>query len=1492
MKTATIIKPLYIAAVLLLMSSLHASNGAHLHATSSSNVEKESHLFFTENKGQWESSTAFKARLTPGYIDFNQDHFHVVFYNENIHEMMHQPNRTVSIHISGHAFNIRFIGASDQVQFVKKGATSFYYNYFLGNDSSRWASQVYSYNTIRYKNIYSGIDIEIQGNDDKITYDYYIAPGANPAQIKVRYEGVDQLQVKNGVLYYQTTACKVSESKPYAYQIVQGKKQEVKCRYVLQNNEVFFEFPNGYNLQYELVIDPTLVFSSYTGSTADNFGFTATYDNSGNLYAGGNVFSGGYPLVGAFMTSFMGGTFDMGISKFNATGTALLYSTYLGGNGDDRPHSLIVDNSDNLYVYGSSNSSDYPTVAAFDPSYNGLHDIVISRFNASGIALLTSTYIGGSGGDGFIDGHALVKNYSDESRGEIFIDIAGNVYVVSYTNSSNFPVTPGVIQSTLRGGIDGVVMKFNAAISSRFFSTYLGGSSNDVCNSVKVDSLGNIFVAGGTASNDFPVVAGSFDNSFNGFIDGYLMKLNNSGTVRLAGTFLGTANYDQAYFIDLDRFGNVYAMGQTEGTYPVVAAVYSNAGGRQFIHKLDNNLSATIMSTVFGSGTNINISPTAFLVDRCDNIYVSGWGGNVNSGFAGGATTGLRVTADAYQSTTDGSDFYFIVLERNALGLLYATYFGGNASTGEHVDGGTSRFDREGVIYEAICAGCGGNSLFPTTPGVWSNTNNSSNCNLAALKFEMNLAGTNVEVNASPRATGCVPLTVNFTSVLTNVRTVQWYFGDGGTSTVRNPTHTYMDTGTFTVMLVGIDSTSCNIADTAYLTVFVDDDSVTANFMPNLIVDCYTRRLFAYTSNYPTTAYTWNISDGFTSSNDTIIHTLPAPGTYTISLKVEDPNSCNGLQLVTRNITIEPIVNINVALSDTAGCFPLTINFNNTTASPRSYLWDFGDGDTSTIKSPTHTYTEGGVYTVTLYFIDTTTCNNTDTFQATITVYNDTVTPLFDINRIFYGCDSVGVQVQSFNTDADRVWWYFGDGTVSNSLSDFHIYRDSGLYQIIYVVLDSSKRCRIIDTVNEYVSLDPLDAVFTVSDTNACVPATILFTDASPFVLSTNYWSFGDGTWDTGRVVTHTYTAVDTWSIIHIIIDSSVCNFADTAYGSIRTRNDSSVASFTSTVLNNCDSALIISFTNTSINALQFEWDFGDGTGSTLANPTHTWTLPGTYTVRMISIDTTRCHPRDTAYTTVRLRPNAIADFEMLPVACSGVGVQLNNLSNPNAQFIWYFSDGDTSYTFEPFHIFTDPGTYTVTMIIYDTSACDLFDTVEQSISILAFPIANFAMDRDSFYYAEPIQFTNQSQNFTDVIWYFGNGDSSTTENPLYTYAQIHEQQPCIVAYIEGTSCADTFCRDIYINFEPRIGVPNAFTPNGDGINDVIRVEGAGIIELQFMIFNRWGEKVFETRDQAVGWDGVYKAQMQEMEVFAYTVKARFLDDTRKVLTGNITLLK
>ena len=313
-------------------------------------------------------------------------------------------------------------------------------------------------------------------------YDFIVHAGGNVNDIKISYEGTDEMNVSNSCVHIKTSVGEIIEAPPFSYQKTDWNIAQVKCKYELNNNLLKFKLIENYNSSKDLIIDPTLVFSTYTGSTADNFGYTATYDDAGNLYMGGYVntvqFGGAYPTTaGAFQIAFGGGTStsgiqfpcDMGITKFNATGTALIYSTYLGGNDNETPHSLFVNTNNQLCVYGRTYSPNFPvTAGAYDPTYNGDADMSVTVFNLNGTALIGSTYIGGTGMDGvnydpteYLLGN-LKFNYGDDARGEIICDLANNIYVGSCTYSSNFPVTPGAFQTAYGGMQDGCVFKLNA----------------------------------------------------------------------------------------------------------------------------------------------------------------------------------------------------------------------------------------------------------------------------------------------------------------------------------------------------------------------------------------------------------------------------------------------------------------------------------------------------------------------------------------------------------------------------------------------------------------------------------------------------------------------------------------------------------------------------------------------------------------------------------------------------------------------------------------------------------------------------------------------------------------------------------------------------------------------------------------------------------------------------------------------------------------------
>lgn len=812
-------------------------------------------LEFVENKGQWHSDVWFRSQLAGADMWLErQSVMFVVFHPQQMKEFSQY--KTLSYEerqrwgvpsglIDAFAFRIQFQDANVQAQPIAENQLSHYYNFFLGNDPSRWASEVKVFATVKYDDIYTGIDCVIGEQDGLLKFDFHLEPGAEVHQIRLRFEGVKRLNLAaDGSLRVHLPFHSVQFRKPFAYQRIDGKVFEVFCEYRIINKRTIGFSVGKYDSNYPLIIDPVWVFGSYTGSTADNWGYTATYDADGNLYTGGSVFNVGYPVTpGAFQINFAGGVCDVSISKFNPSGTSLIYSTYLGGSRSEVPHSLIVSRQNEMYVYGSTGSSDFPIATNhYDASFNGGtaytltniiqfpngSDIFIARFNSTGTQLLSSTYLGGSGNDGLNMYSPLKHNYADDCRGEILIDSQDNVYVVSTTASTNFPVTAGVFQPNYGGGeLDGCIVKMDYTLTNLIWASYLGGSGIDAIYSISFDRLENLIVAGGTTSTNFPTTPGVVRPNYQGgSCDGFVARISKNGDQLIRSTYWGTSYYDQVYFVEADKQNNIYLLGQTRDPNSTlrINAQWWMSGGGVFISKLNFQLSSIVWSTVFGTGNGIpNISPTAFLVDYCKNIYLSGWGSYSLNGFGG--TSGLPITSNALQHTTDNNDYYFMAIASDASSLTYATYYGG--SSAEHVDGGTSRFDRMGKIYQSVCAGCGGWSDFPTTPGAWSNTNNSTNCNNGVIKIDFQIPA--IVADFTTNSPVCLPAPVVFTNQSYMVNPGQtscyWDFGDGQTSTDCNPVHVYSSPGVYDVMLVISDLTSCNQADTVWHQVLVMSNS-------------------------------------------------------------------------------------------------------------------------------------------------------------------------------------------------------------------------------------------------------------------------------------------------------------------------------------------------------------------------------------------------------------------------------------------------------------------------------------------------------------------------------------------------------------------------------------------------------------------------------------------------------------------------------------------
>jgi gliding motility-associated-like protein len=983
---------------------------------------------FTENKGQWNQNIRYKLGLSNAHLYLEQNRFTWVFYSPEFLESIHPHGKREAFQgDNAFAYHVNFLNANPDAKTSGEDAYADYSNYFIGSDAKSWASRVKSYNEVHYTDLYSGIDMNIYGKNGLLKYDFIVAKNIDASQIKMQYDGAEKLALENGNLKVHNTFNTVTEHKPIAWQTIAGKKVFVPCRFELNNNIVYFSFPNGYNTAYELVIDPQLEFSTYTGSTADNWGYSATYNDAGNFYAGGIAFAPGYPTTtGAYQTNFGGGPggfpCDISLTKYTADGSAQVYSTYLGGSGNEMPYSMFVNQNDEVFVFGSTGSSNYPTTTgAYDQSFNGGTfttvdnviemtngtDIIVSRFSADGTDLLASTYFGGTGNDGLNIVSPLSYNYSDHARGEIFIDDAGNAVIGSCTFSTDFPVTPGAFQQTYGGNQDGCLFRLDPTLSNLHWSTYYGGNTGDAIYSMKINSAGTIYVCGGTASSDFATTPGVLHTTFQGGItDGFVAAFNPLDADMWRSSFIGTNQYDQSYFIEIDGDDDVYLYGQTLGAYPVTNGVYSNTGSKQYIHKMDSLLENTYFSTVFGDGgAFLNISPTAFLVDVCEKIYIAGWGGTVNTSNGLGAnlgfTNGLPTTGDGYQQTTDGSDFYFMVLEQDATALLYGTFFGGNG-TAEHVDGGTSRFDKSGIIYEAVCAGCGGSDMFPTTPGAWSQTNNSTNCNLGSIKFRIQLSEVEVNVEVDNiSSTGCAPFTVEFLANGVNAQGYYWDFGDGDTSTLEDPTHVYNDTGTYTVMVIGYDSLTCAglaFLDTSYATITVLDGNV------NTFAGAETSMCTGDTIQLGATAvtgltYQWTPSLGL--SDDEIPNPLAFPDETTTYVLVASNPNCSGTDTVTITVVEKAPTDFTVEL--TPACEGVHAKFTNTTTDAVQYFWDFGGEATSTEANPEHNY---DVFdnndTITLITINSLGCADTLRFDTSgiqlINIFPDSIPNIFTPN--------------------------------------------------------------------------------------------------------------------------------------------------------------------------------------------------------------------------------------------------------------------------------------------------------------------------------------------------------------------------------------------------------------------------------------------------------------------------------------------------------------
>lgn len=768
----------------------------------------------------------------------------------------------------------------------------------------------------------------------------------------------------------------------------------------------------------------------------------------------------------------------------------------------------------------------------------------------------------------------------------------------------------------------------------------------------------------------------------------------------------------------------------------------------------------------------------------------------------------------------------------------------------------------------------------------------------------------------SPTAT-CLNSITNFSnqsiSAPTNtINSWTWNFGDGSSnSLLQNPVHTYTAIGTYTVKLV-VSSAFCKDSISVPLTVNIKP---TASFTASPLSGCPTLSIGFANGSINATTYLWDfgvsptatssaVNPSFSFTNSSITNFTP-----TVSLIALNGFGCS--DTASSVVTVFPKPVASFTSNAVPNCAPVVVNFTNTSSGAVNYNWNFGDGNTSVVLSPSHTYSNSTllIQTFTAQLIVTNANGCKDTAIQVITVYPE---PLLTFTMIpVSGCHPLLINFSPV-AGAIAANWDFGDGSTSGSLNPSHTFTNTSAVNVTYTVtLIATNGFGCVDTTYGFptVFAKPT-ANYTMTPVSGCSPLTVNFTNQSSLNAS-NSWTFGDGNTANSINTSHTFTASSisantTYSTQLLVISSNGCR--DSISRSI-TLLPKPIAAF-SVDTPGC-SPKILSFTNTSTAAVSYNWNFGNSSTSTTVNPTQQYInnsgVNQSYTVQLVATNSVGC--KDTMRMPLFIHPKP--NFNIVASPDSGCAVLLVNFPaiSGAVNYTWNFGDGNTSTSANPSHGFVNVSstnmTYSVQLIASDANGCK--DTAQKTIKVFPKPTALFQVNPTTVFIPnELVNCTNLSVGNTNNYWQFGDGGTSNAVNPSYEYSAEGEYQITLIV-TSNKGCKDTFSLSdkIIVLEESNITVPNAFTPNllgsNSGVfnkddlnNDVFHpvVKGVDKERYSFSVFSRWGELLFETKETNVGWDGYYKGKLCTQDVYVWKIEAITLDGKIINKTGDVLLLK
>jgi len=1325
----------------------------------------------------------------------------------------------------------RFDGASDAVTLAGMERLDCSANFLTGNDPEAWITGVEMYRGIKYVGLYPGIDLVYEGLPDGLKSTYIVRPGADPGVIILEYSGQEGLSLApDGSLVLTTRAGPVVHSAPYCYQLIEGSIVEVSSSYRMTGQGGVGFMVGDYDPGYDLVIDPVLKYGLYLRGLGVSEAYGVASDPQGNAYVTGRTFSTPYNVSAGSTGSNAGGT-DVVVVKINPEGTLPLFITYLGGEGNDAGYGIQIDASGGVYVVGTTNSTNFPVVNPLQGDNAGLNDAFVMRLAPNGSSLVYSTYLGGNNNDygyaialdgannayitgstesssfsvpstmkrtsrGGISDAYLLKIRSDgrelidteyvggkvmETGYGIAVDEAGYAYIAGETFSWDFPVK-NAAYPTFGGYSDAFVTKIAPAGDPFVYSTYIGGSDMDGARAIDVGSDGSVHVTGLTRSRNFPT-KNAFKPVNPGLISSFYTRLEPSGNALNLSTYLTGPGFDEGRGIVVNPAGSVYITGITkaENMQTINASQPHYGGGVSdaFIAKFAEGESYPAYLTYFG-GSNKEEAYGIAADGKC-GVFISGvtWSDNMPA-------------SDPYPpafTPAGRGGFVALVWDEETCCIPPIAVFEANPSSGyapldvkftdlssgtpeswswEFGDGGTSTEQNPLHTYTTV-----GNYTVNLTVQNNCGTNTTSGT-IVALCLEP------VADFSANRTSGKVPLSVQFTdSSQNNVTSWSWQFGDGGTSTKQNPVHTYTAPGTYTVNLTVMNNCGSGTASKPMY--------ITAEPCPLPVADFSANRTsgkvplsvqFTDSSQNNVTSWSWQFGDGTTSIEQNPVHTYTVAGDYTVTLTVTNEcgsDSASKQEYITAEPCPPPVANFNA--NRTSGKAPLSVQFTDlSTNDPDTWLWQFGDGDTSTEQNPVHTYTIPGTYTVNLTVTNECGCDSASKQEFITAEPCPPPVADFSANRTS-GKAPLSVQFTDLSTNDPDTWlWQFGDGDTSTEQDPVHTYTTPGTYTVNLTVTnecgcDSASK-------QEFITAEPCPppvADFSANQTCGKIPLSVQFTDLSTNDPDTWLWQFGDGDTSTEQNPVHTYTTPGTYTVNLTVTNECGCDSASKQEFISAEPCPPPVADFSANRTSG-KAPLSVQFTDLSTNGPDtWLWQFGDGDTSTEQNPVHTYTTPGTYTVTLTVTNECGCDSASKQeFITAEPCPLPVADFSANQT-CGKIplSVQFTDLStNGPDTWLWQFGDGATSTEQNPVHTYTTPGTYTVTLTVTNECGCD---SASRPAYITAQPcpppVASFEMNKSCGFPPVTIGFTDTSANDPHTwFWQFGDGGTSTQKNPAHTY--------------------------------------------------------------------------------------------------------------------------